>query len=97
LLAEIDLGAGTPVFGAATTETNSAAATASAQLPKTQTSATASGTATWFRAVDQGTNAVIDGTAGTATTDMILDNASIAAGQQVKLNTWKVKLNKLGA
>lgn len=98
LLAEIDLGASTPIFSAATTgtggSTNSATANASSPLPKTQTSATASGTATWFRAVDKGTNAVIDGTCGTSSADMILDNTSINAGQQVKLNSWKIKLSR---
>ena len=95
LLAEIDLGAAT-VFGAAATETNSAAATASGILPKTDTSANASGTATWFRAVDKDATAIIDGTVGTSGADMVLDNTSIAAGQAVKLNTWKVKLSKVG-
>lgn len=97
LLAEIDLGAAT-IFGAAGTETNSAAATASAVLPKTQASATASGTATWFRGVNASSSpvALIDGTIGTSGTDMILDNTSITAGQEIRLNTWKVKLSKIG-
>lgn len=96
LLAEIDLGAAT-VFGAAATGTggsaNSATATATV-LPKTQTSATAAGTATWFRAVNKNTTgvAIIDGSVATASADMIIDNASIAVGQTVKLNSWKVKL-----
>jgi hypothetical protein len=96
LLAEIDLGAAA-VFGAAATGTggsaNSATATATV-LPKTQTNATAAGTATWFRAVNKDTTgvAIIDGSVGTATSDMIIDNASIAIGQTVKLNSWKVKL-----
>lgn len=97
LLAEIDLGAATIFSAAATgtgTETNSAVATASGILPKTQTSATASGTAAWFRAVNKGTTAVIDGTCGTSAADMILDNTSIAAGQQVKLNSYKIKQSR---
>lgn len=97
LLCEIDLGTAA-VFSAATTGTgtlaNTATCTASAILPKTQTSATASGTAAWFRAVDKAGNAVIDGSVGTATADMILDNTSINAGQTVKLNSWKLKLPK---
>ena len=95
LLAEIDLGTAA-VFGAATTGTgtlaNTATATASGILPKTCTSATATGTATWFRAVNKDETAIIDGSAGTATADLILDNTSIATGQEVKLNSWKVKL-----
>jgi hypothetical protein len=95
LLAEVDLGAAA-VFGNATTGTggsiDTATATASAILPKSQTSATASGTASWFRVVNKGTTAIIDGSVGTATSDLILDNTSIATGQTVKINTWKVKL-----
>ena len=95
VLAEIDLGTAA-VFGAATTgtgtEANTAVATSSI-LPKTDTSANASGTATWFRAVNKGTVAIIDGSVGTAATfDMVLDNTSIATSQTVKLNSWKVKL-----
>jgi hypothetical protein len=95
LLAEIDLGTAT-IFGAAGTSGNSATATASAILPKTQTSATAAGTASWFRAVDADTTAVIDGTVGTSGTDMVIDNTSIAVGQEVKILTWKIKLSKVG-
>ena len=95
LLAEIDLGTAA-VFGAAATGTgtlaNTATATASGILPKTNTSATASGTATWFRAVDKDATAIIDGSVGTASADLILDNTSIATGQTVTLNSWKIKL-----
>lgn len=95
LLAEIDLGTAA-VFGNAATGTGGSAssvtATASAILPKTDSSANASGTAAWFRAVNKGTTAVIDGSVGTSSADLILDNVSIAAGQSVKLNSWKVKL-----
>lgn len=95
LLAEIDLGTAA-VFGAAVTgtgtESNTAVATASGILPKSDTSANASGTATWFRAVNKGTAGIIDGSVGTSDADLILDNTSINAGQTVKLNSWKVKL-----
>jgi alkylated DNA nucleotide flippase Atl1 len=95
LLAEIDLGTAT-VFGAAATGTgtlsNTATATASGILTKTCTSATATGTATWFRVVDKDATAIIDGSAGESAADLILDNASINAGQEVKLKTWKVKM-----
>jgi len=95
LLAEIDLGTAA-VFGAAATGTgtlaNTATATASAILPKTCTAATASGTAAWFRAVNKDATAIIDGSVGTSDADLILDNVSIASGQEVKLNSWKVKL-----
>jgi len=97
LLAEIDLGAAA-VFGNATTGTggsaDSATATASGILPKTCTSATASGTAAWFRVVNKSGTGVIDGSAGLsgASPDLVLDNTSIAIGQEVKLNSWKAKL-----
>lgn len=97
LLCEIDLGTAT-VFSAATTgtgtEANTAIVTASGILPKSNTSATASGTAAWFRVVDKNANGVIDGSVGTSSADLILDNTSIATGQTVKLNTWKLKLPK---
>jgi hypothetical protein len=97
LLAEIDLGSAA-VFSNATTGTgtksNSATAHCTAILPKTCTSATASGTASWFRVVDKDGTAVIDGSAGLsgASPDLVLDNTSIATGQEVKLNVWSVKL-----
>jgi len=95
LLAEIDLGSAT-VFGNATTGTgtlsNTATATASAILPKTCASATASGTATWFRVVNKDATAIIDGSVAAASADLILDNTSIASGQEVRLNSWKITL-----
>jgi len=97
-LASIDLGTSTPVFKAASTgtgtETNTAVASATTGLPASDTSATASGTATWFRAINKGGTAIIDGSVGTSSADLILDNCSIASGQTVKLNTWVVKLPK---
>lgn len=51
--------------------------------------AAATGTAGYFRIVDSaGTTCHIQGTAGTSGTDMILDNASIASGQTVTVNTF---------
>lgn len=95
LLAEIDLG--TPaVFGAATTGTGGSAssvtANASSILPKSDSSANATGTATWFRAINKGGTAKIDGSVGTSSADMIIDSTSITASQVVKLNSWKIKL-----
>lgn len=93
-LAEITLSA--TAFGAAATgtggETSYIIANA-AGLAKSDTSADASGTAAWFRAVDKDGSAVIDGSVGANTTtyDMSLDNTSIASGQTVKLNSWKVR------
>lgn len=50
-------------------------------------SANATGTATWFRVVDSTGTAVFDGTAGTSGTDMILNSAAISAGVIVQFNS----------
>jgi hypothetical protein len=49
------------------------------------TSANATGTATWARLVDSDNNAVYDGTVGTSGTDFIISNTSITSGQTVTL------------
>jgi len=95
LIAELDLG--TAAFGAATTGTGAEASyikADAANLPATNTAATATGTPTWFRAVNKDAAAVIDGSVGTNTTtaDLVLDNTSIVAGQTVKANSWKVRM-----
>jgi hypothetical protein len=46
-------------------------------------SANNTGTAAWFRILTSGAVAKIDGTVGTAGTDMIIDSTSITAGQNV--------------
>ena len=93
-LATITLAA--TAFGNATTGTAGEAAyiiSSAASLPKTDSSAAATGTAGWFRAVDKGGNAIIDGDVGTTTTtaDMALNNTSITAGQEVSLTAWKIR------
>jgi len=50
-------------------------------------SANATGTATWFRMADNTGDFVADGTAGTSGTDLILTTASIVATQPVSINT----------
>lgn len=95
LLAEIDLGTAAifPNAGTGTGAESNTATASSTVLPKTCTSATASGTASWFRAVSKAGTAIIDGSVGATTGyDLVLDNTSIAATQTVKLNSWKVKL-----
>lgn len=87
----------TTAFGGATTGTGGEASyikSTAAGLPNTDTSADATGTAAWFRAVNKGGTAIIDGTIGANTTsfDMSIDNTSINAGQTVKLNSWKVRM-----
>lgn len=79
-------------FGAATTGTGSYISATCAGVPLSDTDANATGTATWFRASNKSGTAVIDGSVGTSSSDMIIDNTSIASGQTVKLNSWKVKM-----
>jgi len=50
-------------------------------------SANATGTATWFRIVTSGGTYVIDGTAGTSGTDLILTTAAIVATQPVSISS----------
>lgn len=56
------------------------------------TSADATGTATFFRLVDSDGTAVVQGSAGTSGTDMILDSASITAGQTVGVSSITINL-----
>lgn len=82
LLAEFTLGS--PFAPAA------ASATLSPTLPSNAT-AVATGTATWFRVVKaDGTTHVLDGSAGTSGTDMVLNTASITSGITVSVTTWSV-------
>lgn len=82
LLAEFTLG--TPFAPAAS------AATLSPTLPANATAA-ATGTATWFRVVKaDGTTHVLDGSAGTTGTDMVLNTTSITSGITVSVTAWSV-------
>lgn len=82
LLAEFTLG--TP-FAAA-----SSAATLSPTLPSATTGA-AAGTAAWFRIVKaDGTTHVLDGTAGTSGTDLILNTTTISVGVAVSISAFSV-------
>lgn len=82
LLAEFTLG--TPFAPGAS------AAVLSPTLPSATTGA-ATGTATWFRVVkSDGTTHVLDGTAGTTGTDMILSTTSITSGGAVSVTAWTV-------
>jgi hypothetical protein len=82
LLAEFTLGS--PFAPAATS------ATLSPTLPSNATAA-ATGTATWFRVVKaDGTTHVLDGSAGTTGTDMILNTTSITSGITVSVTAWSV-------
>ena len=59
-------------------------------LPSATTGA-ANGTATWFRVTRaDGTTHVLDGSAGTSGTDMILNTTSVTSGVAVSVTSWNV-------
>ena len=68
----------------------SSAATLSPTLPA-NVNASTTGTAAWFRVYKaDGTTQIIDGTCGTAGTDMILNTTSLIAGNPVSVTAWTV-------
>jgi len=77
-----------PAFGAAVDAAPNATATANAISD--DTSADATGTASFFRAVDRGGTGVIDGNVGTTGEDLNLDSVSITIGQTVSITSWVV-------
>lgn len=90
LLAELTMS--DPAFGAAGDGAPGGQATAGTITD--DTSANATGTASWFRAVDSNNVAVVDGSAGTSAADLILDSVSITAGQTVKVNSWVLTMRE---
>lgn len=80
-LAEFTLG--TPFAGAAS------AASLSPTLPS-NTTGLAAGTATWFRITTSGGTFVIDGSAGTSGTDLVLNTASISVGLTCAVTSFTI-------
>jgi hypothetical protein len=57
----------------------------------TNGTAVATGTAAWFRITkSDGTTVVMDGSVGTSSADMILNNTSIASGQTVSISSGTI-------
>ena len=57
----------------------------------TNGTAAATGTASWFRITkSDGTTVVMDGSVGTSSADMILNNTSIATGQTVSISSGTI-------
>ena len=83
-----------PVFAAATTGTGADAGfiTATDNFATLTGTASGTGTASFFRAKNNSGVPKLDGTVGTATADMIIDNTSITSSQKVKITSWKVRL-----
>jgi hypothetical protein len=79
LLAELTFG--DPAFGAA----SNGVATANAITP--DPSANATGTASWFRAVDSDNTAIFDGTVGASGADLNLNTVSIVSGAEVAVTS----------
>jgi hypothetical protein len=87
LLAELRWNA--TAFGAA----SNGVATANALTP--DSSANATGTATWFRALkSDGTTAVFDGSVGTGTNDLVLNTVSIVSGAAVSVSAFTYTQSK---
>lgn len=86
LLAELTMS--DPAFGAA----SNGVATASAITA--DSSANATGTASWFRVVDSNNNAVFDGTVGTSGADLNLNTVSIVSGAEVSVTAFTYTQSK---
>jgi len=85
LLAELTLS--NPAFGNAADANPGGRATASSITA--DSSADATGTATWFRAINGSGTAVIDGSVGTTSSfDLQLNTTSIVAGGNVAVTSW---------
>ena len=85
LLAELTLS--DPSFGAA------ASGVITANSITGDTSANATGTATWFRIVDSNGTFIIDGSVGTSGSDLNLDAVSITTGDTVNVSSLTITEN----
>jgi hypothetical protein len=82
LLAELTLGATPGVVSSGVWTANSITS---------DSSANATGTASWFRLVKTGGSTVVmDGTVGTSSSDMIISNTNITAGGSVAVTSWTI-------
>ena len=88
LLAELRFGA--TAFGAAS------AGVATANAITADSSANATGTATWFRVLkSDGTTALWDGSVGTATANLVLDSVSIVIGGVISVTAFTFTASKV--
>lgn len=81
LLASITLGA--TAFGASASGTITLGG-----VPLSDTSANATGTASYFRFNENGGTEIFRGTVGVSATDLVLDSVSITAGQTVTVTSF---------
>lgn len=80
LLAELTLG--NPAFGSASN------GVATANSITADSSANATGTASWFRVVSSGGTGLWDGTVGTSGSDLNLDSVSLVSGGNVSVTSF---------
>jgi hypothetical protein len=71
-----------PAFGAPSN------GVATANAITSDSSADNTGTASWFRVKDSNGTAIIDGTVGTSSADMIFSTVSFVAGAAISLTSW---------
>lgn len=90
LLAQLTLSQ--PAFGSAADINPGARATANTIT--SDSSADATGTASYFRAFRSDGTAILQGTAGIATSDMILTTVSIVIGSIVSVSSWTVSVSE---
>jgi hypothetical protein len=89
LLATLTFSATAFGSSAASGTTPSRKATATANAITDDTSADATGTATWFRVLkSNGTTVVMDGSVGTSGADMNLATTSLVAGEDVSITSF---------
>lgn len=84
-----------PAFGAASDGTGEA--TVSASSITDDSSADATGTASFFRLLDSDANVVFQGTCGTSDADLILDSTSISSGVTVSVSSLTITLPENGS
>ena len=91
LLAELTMSATS--FGAATDANPGALITASAIT--SDSSANATGTASWFRMLTQAAGTTIaDGSVGTASADLIMNTVSITSGSIVAISSFTITMSE---
>lgn len=88
LLAELTFS--DPAFGAAADAAPGGRATANAIT--SDSSANATGTASWFRVLNSTPVAIWDGSVGTGTHDMVVNTTAFVAGAEVAISSWTVTM-----
>ena len=88
LLAELTFS--NPAFGNAADANPGGRATANAIT--SDSSADATGTASFFRVINGSGTAIMDGSVGTSSSDMIVNTTAFVAGAEVAITSWTVTM-----